>query len=50
MTYGLHLAQVCLRLGFREEGEAAFARAERLGGHEDELGRIAERFRDERAG
>lgn len=43
----LHLSQVCLRLGWRDEGWDAFQRAERLGGHEVELEQVRQLFGEE---
>jgi Flp pilus assembly protein TadD len=36
----LHLAQVCFRLGWREEAESALGRAQRLGGCEAEVAEV----------
>jgi len=40
----LHLAQVCLRLGWRDDALDALERAERLGGHEAELEQVRKLF------
>ncbi len=40
----LHLAQVCLRLGWKQEGAEAFERAQRIGGHEAEIAEIRTLF------
>lgn len=45
----IHLAQACLHLGRSDDALGALDRAERLGGHEDEVAEVRAMFRDESA-